>query len=139
MLPAQPRTRGELRHCCRSWHSVGCCSGWVVTGTTLTAAQCVSLRVCATVCWCDACCAGNDFTGCCFCFDPYRLDSSNFTAGSMEGELLAGHFNKPPGEDNPGTRHMRHRGLSRYVWERVEYLGYVAATGSLPSTDRTSN
>lgn len=48
------------------------------------------------------CCAGNDFTGCCFCFDPYRLDSSNFTAGSMEGELLAGHFNKPPGEDTPG-------------------------------------
>lgn len=22
----------------------------------------------------------------------------------MEGELLAGHFNKPPGEDNPGVR-----------------------------------
>lgn len=46
--------------------------------------------------------AGNDFTGCCFCFDPYRLDSSNLTAGSMEGELLAGHFNKPPGDENPG-------------------------------------
>lgn len=46
--------------------------------------------------------AGNDFAGCCFCFDPYRLDSSNFTAGSMEGELLAGHFNKPPGDENPG-------------------------------------
>jgi hypothetical protein len=54
------------------------------------------------VCNCTYC-AGNDFTGCCFCFDPYRLDSSNFSAGSMEGELLAGHFNKPPGEDNPGT------------------------------------
>jgi hypothetical protein len=46
--------------------------------------------------------AGNDFTGCCFCFDPYRLDSSNFVAGSMEGELLAGHFNRPPGDENPG-------------------------------------
>ncbi|KAF6260876.1 WD40-repeat-containing domain protein [Scenedesmus sp. NREL 46B-D3] len=45
--------------------------------------------------------AGNDFAGCRFCFDPFRLDSGNFTAGSMDGELLTGNLIRPPGEDNP--------------------------------------
>ncbi|WIA14707.1 hypothetical protein OEZ85_003200 [Tetradesmus obliquus] len=45
--------------------------------------------------------AGNDFAGCRFCFDPFRLDSGNFTAGSMDGEVLTGNLIRPPGEDNP--------------------------------------
>eukprot|EP00775_Hariotina_reticulata_P012026 gene12026-12171_t len=45
--------------------------------------------------------ASNDFAGCRFSFDPYRLDSGNFSAGSLDGELLVGNFIRPPGEDNP--------------------------------------
>jgi hypothetical protein len=45
--------------------------------------------------------AGNDFAGCRFCFDPFRLDSGNFTAGSMDGEVLTGNLIRPPGDDNP--------------------------------------
>lgn len=47
-------------------------------------------------------CAGNEFAGLRICFDPVRLDTGCFVAGSLEGELLAGTFLKPPGDDNPG-------------------------------------
>lgn len=45
--------------------------------------------------------AGSDFAGCCFTFDPVRLESGAFTAGSLDGELLAGSFVRPPGDEPP--------------------------------------
>lgn len=45
VLLARPRTRSESSRRCRPWHSIGCCSDWVITGTILTAAQCASVCV----------------------------------------------------------------------------------------------